>query len=768
MAAAVSYRPTQWLAPLLPARSPLQLVISAWVPEVFLPLLLALFVSEFPRVRRWSAADRLARVAIRLSLGAGALCAIGHVVAASYSPLSPQASRTLGWMARTHSSQAYWLILLIPAALSLALMLARRRHAEGEERRRGSLFMAGLALGFAPAILVIVSSATIPFIRRLLDDPSRLELIAFVTYGLTLSIPFTTAYAIRAHRVFSVRFVLRGTVRRLLARSTLSVATLVPAALLAAHMLRHRDQSLALLFSGSQSMLSLGLTALGLLGIATRVPLGGYLDRTLSPRRGDARTSLFRANQGLRQVRSPEEVLDVLLREVDATLGVAGAVLRPGPNGYSSLDGRIQPIPEDSALARLLLSADGPVLVDPLSRASIFRWLPDTDRAWVIEAGVATLLSVPGNPRPRALLALESPRDGDPCTGEDFLYLGALATAGGMALETASAERAGRVLLTSDAEDVAGECPACGLVHSRRSTSCRCGSHLEAALLPPILSGKFRLSRRLGAGAMGVVYEAEDLDLDRTVALKTLPRISPELALRLRREARSMARVLHPRLAMIFGCEEWRGVPVLVMEHLAGTLSTRLGRPWRVQEALEVGVAAAEGLVVMHDHGLLHRDVKPSNVGFSQNGDVKLLDFGIAHLLTGAVAASTLDTSTPGQPVSTDMDLSNRWIGTPLYCSPERLNGASATAADDVWSLSVLLYELLAGQHPWRRQDGSIAPGRFPELGQWRSDCPTDIARFFARTLAPRPADRPASASDLRSGLVTLLRERPTARAASA
>jgi serine/threonine-protein kinase len=112
--------------------------------------------------------------------------------------------------------------------------------------------------------------------------------------------------------------------------------------------------------------------------------------------------------------------------------------------------------------------------------------------------------------------------------------------------------------------------------------------------------------------------------------------------------------------------------------------------------------------------------------------------------------------------------LSSRRIGTPLYCSPERLRGAAATAADDVWSLSVVVYELLAGQHPWRRKDKSIAPGQLPDLGLCRSDCPSDVARFLARTLAPRPADRPASASDLRSGLVTLLRERPTARAASA
>ena len=114
------------------------------------------------------------------------------------------------------------------------------------------------------------------------------------------------------------------------------------------------------------------------------------------------------------------------------------------------------------------------------------------------------------------------------------------------------------------------------------------------------------------------------------------------------------------------------------------------------------------------------------------------------------------------------MELSSRRIGTPLYCSPERLRGAPATAADDVWSLSVLLYELLAGQHPWRRQDQSIAPRPFPDLRQLRDECPSDLARHFIRMLSSRPSDRPASAIELRAGLVTFLREKPTAHAESA
>jgi hypothetical protein len=762
MAAAVSYRPMQWLLPLLPEHGVARGAVSGLVPEVFMPLFLALFVRGFPRVPRWCSADRLTGVTIRIAGVAAALCGTGHALAAGRRPLAPQTDPLFGWMARTHPSNVYWLLLFLPAALALALMLARRRHAEGEERRRGSLFMAGLALGLAPTIAVIVLDAALPSVRHVLDDPRGLKAVAFLTYGLALTTPFTTAHAIRAHHVLSVRFVLRGAIRRVLARSTLTVATLVPTALLGAHMFRHRDQSLATLFSGTNAMVSLGLATLGLVGIGARVHLLRHLDRTLMPRRGDWQASLFRANQNLRRARGAGEMLELLMREIEATLGARGCLMSAVSDGYVSLRGRVPPIPRESALVALAKSAEGPFLVDPSSPHSLFRWLPDPERALVVDGGLAVILPVPGGAEgPRALLALEAPTDGEPYSPDDFLYLGALATAGGMALDSPRAERLSSCTIGATvAEQSAGECKVCGLLQAESAGACTCGAELEPALLPIVLNGKFRLTRRLGSGAMGVAYEAEDLDLARTVALKTLPRVSPDLALRLRQEARSMARVLHPRLAMIFGCESWHGVPVLVLEHLAGTLASRVGCPWRIREALEIGVAAAEGLAAMHDHGLLHRDVKPSNVGFAHDGGVKLLDFGIAHLLTEAADHALSGRAAEGGRLlsAADLDLSSRVVGTPLYCSPERLGGASAGPADDVWSLSLLVYELIAGVHPWRRGDAvPVSLGPIPDLRELRADCPAEVARFFAQALAARPAGRPASAGTLRAALVSLL-----------
>jgi hypothetical protein len=758
MAAAVTCRPMNWLVPLAPDAGPTREILAGLVPEVFLPVFLALFVRSFPRAVRTSWADRYANWIIRLAFVSATVCGIGHVLAAAREPLAPHTAPLFGALARTHASDLYWLVLFAPAALALALLPIRCRAAEDEECRRVSLFVAGLALGLAPSIIVIVLGAAVPSVSRLLNDPTALRAVAFMTYGLALTTPFTTAYAIRTHHVLSVRFVVRRAVQHLLAWSTLSLAALVPLAGLIAHLFAHRNKSLSELVSGGDGLVLACLTSVALVSLAGRRTLLRRIDRALLPHRADKSSSLYRANQSLLRARGGDEALELLLKEIGMTLGAEGVTLPATEAGYVSRHGRVRSIPDGSAIAALVEAGDGPFLVEPFDTRSVFQWLPEADRAIVVDGAVAAIVPIPGSERPRAIIALQTPADREPYGPDDLAYLGALASAGGMALERGWASR--RMETVSLDVDTTRECRSCGTVHAIGGRICACGASLVPSLLPAVLNGKFRLIRRLGVGAMGVAYEAEDLDLGRTVALKTLPRVSPDLALRLRQEARSMARVLHPRLAMIFGCESWRGVPVLVLEKLAGTVASRLGAPWGLREALEVGVAAAEGLEAMHGQGLLHRDVKPSNVGFSRQGGVKLLDFGIAHLLSEATDRVLAGPDTQGRrPIAvTDLDLSSRVVGTPLYCSPERLRGAPAGPSDDVWSLSLLLYELLAGEHPWRRPRTPAGDARaIPDLRCVRRGCPPEIAAFFARALGRR-VERPRSALTLRSELIGLLR----------
>ena len=170
---------------------------------------------------------------------------------------------------------------------------------------------------------------------------------------------------------------------------------------------------------------------------------------------------------------------------------------------------------------------------------------------------------------------------------------------------------------------------------------------------------------------MGVVYRAVDLVLGREVAIKTLPRLGPDQAERLRKEARAMAAVTHPNLAVVHGIESWQGIPFLVEEYLGGGTLAHLisDSPPSLEEAIRLGVVLAGVLEQLHIAGIMHCDVKPGNIGFTQGGVVKLLDFGLARLLRDARAPADMPTTSVGrytpQPVAVS---ASGAAGTPYTC----------------------------------------------------------------------------------------------------
>lgn len=287
-------------------------------------------------------------------------------------------------------------------------------------------------------------------------------------------------------------------------------------------------------------------------------------------------------------------------------------------------------------------------------------------------------------------------------------------------------------------------CPACDTVHDAETRHCPCGAETRPAELPLIVNGRFRIHRRLGAGSSGVVYLATDLALQRSVALKTLQPRHRGFAGRLRREARAMAAVRHPHLATIFGAEDWHGTPLLVVEYLeGGTLAETLARgPLSIAAALRLGTLLADVLERLHGAGVLHRDIKPSNIGFTAEGEPRLLDFGLAAMLDATAA-----------------DLGTETIaGTPLYLAPEALAGEAPRASFDLWSLHVVVYEALAGQHPLRGRPvpeviREVPRTPLPDLCALRPECPAAVAAYLAGALALDPARRPPDAATVRAAL---------------
>jgi len=266
-----------------------------------------------------------------------------------------------------------------------------------------------------------------------------------------------------------------------------------------------------------------------------------------------------------------------------------------------------------------------------------------------------------------------------------------------------------------------------------------------------VVAGRYALGAELGRGGMARVVAARDLRLHRAVAVKLLPldavaATDPTLRQRFVREARAAASFSHPHAVAVFDAGDADGVLYLVMElvdgpSLAAVLAERgsLG----VAESLRLGDQVLQALGAAHRAGIVHRDVKPGNVLLASDGVAKLADFGIAKRLDDLAG----DLTTTGQ-----------FVGTPTYLAPEQVVGQAATAATDLYSMGVLLFQMLAGRPPYdagtpmatalAHRDAPV-----PDVRSSRPDVPAHVAAALRRAMAKDPADRFDSADDMRAAL---------------
>lgn len=216
--------------------------------------------------------------------------------------------------------------------------------------------------------------------------------------------------------------------------------------------------------------------------------------------------------------------------------------------------------------------------------------------------------------------------------------------------------------------------------------------------------GQYRISGFLGEGGMGKVFLAEDIQLSRPVALKFLsPRLGSDThhARRLLREARAAAALDHPYICKVYETGEIDGKPFIAMEYVEGeTIRERAARsPIPVAQAIAIATEVAEALEVAHQKGIVHRDLKPDNILLTPQGHVKVMDFGLAKRMPPAQAGPH-----EGQSLA-DTQVSGEYLaGSPAYMSPEQLSLGAVDARSDLYSLGVVLYEMIAGAHPFRRE----------------------------------------------------------------
>ena len=275
----------------------------------------------------------------------------------------------------------------------------------------------------------------------------------------------------------------------------------------------------------------------------------------------------------------------------------------------------------------------------------------------------------------------------------------------------------------------------------------------------------YEITAHLGTGGMGAVYRARDTKLDREVALKTLlPELldDPERIARFEREAKSLASLQHANVASIYGWENAPEARFLVMELVEGeTLADRIGRgAVPVAEAVAIAVQITEGLGAAHDKGLVHRDLKPANVMLTADGQVKILDFGLARAWAGDGSDVADPMTSPT--LTAAMTMAGTILGTAAYMSPEQARGQAADRRADIWATGVIIYEMLTGRRLFAGETVSDTLAavltRDPDLDALPAGTPPSVRRGLERCLARSAKERLHDVADLRLELLATRR----------
>jgi tRNA A-37 threonylcarbamoyl transferase component Bud32 len=399
------------------------------------------------------------------------------------------------------------------------------------------------------------------------------------------------------------------------------------------------------------------------------------------------------------------------------------------------------PLAADSKIVALTRILGKPLEVLLADSGWLEQPLPPAERDFFRRARIDLLVPIAtAAGHMEALLVLGIKRSEEPYTREDQELLEAIAASLGLLFEHPTPRPA-------RAPQLFEECPECGACYNPGTGRCsREGAGLTPIRRPRLLGRRYLLERRLGRGGMGVVYQAADARLKRTVALKFLPEElsrDRQALQRFQREAETASSLNHPNICTIYDIDEDEDQRFITMELLQGqTLKQRIdGKPLQLGLLLDLASQTADALEAAHSKDIIHRDIKPTNIFLTQRGQAKILDFGLAKLThvprhaLEATSATTVVTAT-----AEDLTGLGVVVGTVAYMSPEQLKGIDLDARTDLFSFGTVLYEMATGKQPFTGNTSAevihaILNQTPTSPVRLNTGCPVELGRIINRLL---------------------------------
>ena len=631
----------------------------------------------------------------------------------------------------------------------VSLLWNALRATSADVRRKTRVIVFGTVVGVGPA--TVLQAAGI-YLNRAPFDEFPYWIVTPCILAVFL-VPLSVAYAVVRHRVLGIPQLLRLALQYALARKLLLSLVPLLGGWLTLDLLLHADQPLIDVLRARGWAYGV-LGGLALLAHTQRQRWLGTLDRTFFRERYDAQRLLGEVVKEVGEATSFEQVAPRAVARIEAALHaefVAVSMLSSNETSFRSVAsapaGRAPlGLAVDSKVVALLQVLGKPLEVSLSGTSWLKQQLPHEETDYLRQARIDLLVPIAAGPgRTQALLALGPKRSEEPYTGEDQDLLVSIAASLALLLDRPMAAPAPQT-------DAFEECPQCGACYDTDVSQCaEDGARLSQVNVPRVLSDRYRLDRRLGRGGMGTVYVATDAALERRVAAKVIRDDlvgSVDAADRFRREARATAAFSHPNVVTVhdFGVDRHTRA-FLVMELLEGTnLRDELTRQTRlpVDRSLRILRSVCSAVEAAHARDLVHRDLKPENIFLTRapTGELtKVLDFGIAKFVS---ATSESDAATAEGTV----------LGTVRYMSPEQLRGGTVEPAWDLWALTAVAYEMLAGAHPFAgatidETHQAILGARYPPVATHLPDAPPGAQAFFARAFASDLSERPPSAHAL-------------------